>query len=279
MTERELITRSYDDGAQREYGRLLQSPLQEAEWELTVELIDEYVAQGSAVVDIGAGPGRYSEHLLKRRGCEVGLVDLSGSCLALFNSRVGEADRGRVRFTWESCATDLNWIPGEQFDAALLMGPLYHLLEEGERRRAIAEARRVLKPDGIAVASFISRYPVFSRILTHAPSLLHDQTFLEDLFERGLVRAQHGITSMTDHFRCWPQEAKALMEAGGFETLRMRNLEGVGAFFQARQEKVLAEQRDKRAWFDILRRTCELPDLLGATLHFLYVGRKNRSDA
>ena len=70
-----------------------------------------------------------------------------------------------------------------------------------------------------------------------------------------------------------------MMEAGGFETLRMRNLEGVGAFFQARQEEVLAGQRDKKAWFDILRRTCELPDLLGATLHFLYVGRKIRGDA
>ena len=112
MTEREQITRSYDDGAQREYGRLLQSPLQEAEWELTIELIDEYVPEGSSVVDIGAGPGRYSEHLLKRRGCEVGLVDLSESCLALFNSRVGEAHRGRVQFTWKSCATDLSWIAG-----------------------------------------------------------------------------------------------------------------------------------------------------------------------
>ena len=69
-----------------------------------------------------------------------------------------------------------------------------------------------------------------------------------------------------------------MMEAGGFETLRMRNLEGVGAFFQACQEKALAEERDKQAWFDILRRTCELPDLLGATLHFLYVGRKPRGD-
>ena len=279
MTERELISRSYDDGAQREYGRLLMSPLHEAEWELTVDLIDEYVAEGSKVVDIGAGPGRYSEYLLKRRRCEVGLVDLSGSCLTLFNSRIGEAYRGRVQFTWKSCATDLSWIPGEQFDAALLMGPLYHLLEEGERRRAIAETCRVLKPGGIAVASFISRYPVFSRMLTHDTSLLHDAAFLDDLLERGLVRGASGITSMTDHFRCWPQEARAMMEAGGFETLRMRNLEGVGAFFQVRQEKVLAEERDKQAWFDILRRTCELPDLLGATLHFLHVGRKNRGNA
>ena len=66
-----------------------------------------------------------------------------------------------------------------------------------------------------------------------------------------------------------------MMETGGFETLRMRNLEGVGAFFQAKQEKVLITERDKNAWFDILRKTCELPDLLGATLHFIYVGRKN----
>lgn len=269
------MTRAYDDGAQCEYSRLLQSPLHEAEWALTIDLIDEFVADESAVVDIGAGPGRYAEYLLKQRRCRVGLVDLSEECLDLFNCRIGASHRERVQFTWNSCATDLSWIPDSTFDAALVMGPLYHLVTQEERNRAIAEALRVLVPGGHVFATFISRYPVFSRILTHDPALLHDGEFLENLLERGLVFGKDGITSMTDHYRCWPQQAKEMMEAGGFKTVRMRNLEGVGAFFQARQEKVLSSQRDKEAWFDILRKTCELPDLLGATLHFVYVGWKH----
>ena len=279
MTAREAIARAYGDGAQKEYGRLLQSPLHEAEYALTIDLIDEYVAEQSTVVDIGAGPGRYAEYLLKQRGCQVGLVDLSDECLALFNSRVGASHSNRVMFTWKSCATDLSWIPDGGFDAALLMGPMYHLLTAGERERAIAETMRILRPDGFVLASFISRYPVFARILSRDPELLHDREFLDDLFDRGLVKARHGITSMTDHFRCWPQQARAMMEAGGFETVRMRNLEGVGALLMARQQKVLSAERDKQAWFELLRRTCEQPDLLGATLHFVYAGRKSSAHA
>ena len=40
MTEREVITRAYDEGAQREYARLVQSPLHEAEWSLIIDLVD-----------------------------------------------------------------------------------------------------------------------------------------------------------------------------------------------------------------------------------------------
>ena len=275
MTEREVITRAYDEGAQREYARLVQSPLHEAEWSLVIDLIDEYIACESVVVDIGAGPGRYAEYLLKQRNCQVGLVDLSEECLALFTSRIGASHQERVKFTWKSCATDLSWIPEGTFDTVLLMGPLYHLVTEQERKKAIAEALRILVPGGFVFATFISCYPVFSRILTHDPSLLHDEKFLDNLLNQGMVFAKDGISSMTDHFRCWPQQARLMMETSGFETLRMRNLEGVGSFFQAKHEKVLTTGRDKNAWFDILRKTCELPDLLGATLHFIYVGRKN----
>ena len=35
-------------------------------------------------------------------------------------------------------------------DAVLLFGPLYHLTEAADRQRALAEATRVLRPDGRA---------------------------------------------------------------------------------------------------------------------------------
>src|SRR5205814_5788324 len=44
------------------------------------------------------------------------------------------------------------------FDAVLLMGPLYHLLEESERQRALAEARRVARSGGTIVVTAISRF-------------------------------------------------------------------------------------------------------------------------
>ncbi len=38
------------------------------------------------------------------------------------------------------------------------MGPLYHLIEETDRKAAIKGALRLLKPNGIIFASFISNY-------------------------------------------------------------------------------------------------------------------------
>jgi SAM-dependent methyltransferase len=43
-------------------------------------------------------------------------------------------------------------------DAVLELGPLYHLVERGERLAALREARRVLRPGGVVAAAIISRF-------------------------------------------------------------------------------------------------------------------------
>jgi SAM-dependent methyltransferase len=44
------------------------------------------------------------------------------------------------------------------FDAVLLLGPLYHLLDPQDRLLALREARHVSKPGGIVFAAAISRH-------------------------------------------------------------------------------------------------------------------------
>ena len=44
------------------------------------------------------------------------------------------------------------------YDVVLLMGPLYHLPERRERLRALREARRVARADGLVVVATISRF-------------------------------------------------------------------------------------------------------------------------
>ncbi len=46
----------------------------------------------------------------------------------------------------------------ESQDAVLLFGPLYHLTEAGQRRQALAEARRVLRPGGRLLARAVCRF-------------------------------------------------------------------------------------------------------------------------
>ncbi len=57
MPYRKTITEAYDAGAEAEYNRLTENPLRKAEYQLILELLDEYIPDGSSIIDIGSGPG------------------------------------------------------------------------------------------------------------------------------------------------------------------------------------------------------------------------------
>ncbi len=56
----------------------------------------------------------------------------------------------------EADARDLTRWPDDSFDAALSLGPFYHLPDPADRERAAAELARVLKPGGLA---FVALHP------------------------------------------------------------------------------------------------------------------------
>lgn len=278
LTDRSLIARLYDRGAEAEQHRLLQSPREQAEFALAKELLAEYVAPKSRVLDVGAGPGRYAEFLLRDLGCRVGLVDLSPRSLDLFRRRIPNAEASKILFTRAGCATQLDSLEAHPFDAVLLMGPLYHLLEPEERRAAIEQALRLLKPGGQLFATFISPFSVFPRLLKNDGALLSNERFMDDLLHRGrapnsMAVASDGAEQPYDFFSCWPSQARALMERCGVETMRMRSLEGLIGLLGDAQIRPLNQAARRHAWIRFHRSNCEHPDVLGATTHYLLVGQ------
>ena len=65
-----------------------------------------------------------------------------------------KAKSGLVK-AYQGNALRLKRFHDEEFDMALLFGPLYHLQEEGEKLKSLAEAKRVLKTGGILLAAYI----------------------------------------------------------------------------------------------------------------------------
>lgn len=271
MSDVHKIAAYYDHCVQEEYLRLTRPPVQE-ELILTIDLLNEYIPPDSRVIDIGAGPGRYAEYLIQEKNCKVALIDISEESLKDFKKRLPHRYHENIILIQKSSATDLRFIADASFDYALLMGPLYHLTEKAEREQAIRESRRILKPNGLIFASFISPYMVIPRFLNRGISLIENPEVVADVIDHGIIDPV--LSDFIDQFRCWPHQAKAMMEAEGFETLRIRNMEGVGTFFRDQQREDLDTPARKEAWLNILRKTCENPDLLGATIHFLYVGKK-----
>jgi SAM-dependent methyltransferase len=125
------------------------------EFARTKELLERHLPQVPArVLDVGGGPGAYALWLAGR-GYQVMLVDPVPMHVSEAAAR---AARSAHPFTAAlGDARDLDQADGT-FDVVLLFGPLYHLPDRGERRRALSEAARVVRPGGIVAVAAISRF-------------------------------------------------------------------------------------------------------------------------
>ena len=102
----------------------------------TMRYIEKYIRPGHRVLEVGAGTGRYS-HALAGRGYAVDAVELVEHNIEIFrqNTRPGEP----VTIT-QGNAMDLSAFPDDAYDIVLLLGPLYHLYNAEDKRRALGEA-------------------------------------------------------------------------------------------------------------------------------------------
>jgi len=124
----------------------------------TCALLERYLPKSGLVLDIGGGPGAYAQWLLERGGYAVQLLDIvprhvneanamfaeMGVAASRAQAQVGSA----VRLPFDDCSAD----------AVLLMGPLYHITEREDRRKALEEAFRVMKQGTRLFAAGITRF-------------------------------------------------------------------------------------------------------------------------
>ena len=121
-----------------------------------MELLERLLPTPPAqLLDVGGGPGTYAAPLAGR-GYRVQLVDPVR--LHVEQARQAAASDRAAAFT--AVMGDARELPepDQSQDAVLLFGPLYHLTGAAQRRQALAEARRVLRPGGRLVAVAISRF-------------------------------------------------------------------------------------------------------------------------
>jgi SAM-dependent methyltransferase len=172
-------------------------------------------------------------------------------------------------------ARDLAW-PDGSVDAVMLLGPLYHLPDPDDRRRALAESRRVLRPGGAMFAAAISR---FAPLLDGLRRGFLDDAVYGRIVERGLIDGQHRNEPGRDYFTTaylhLPDELAAEVRGAGFELVELVGLEGPGG-------NLPPDELD-RWWGDPTRRERLLaatrlveqaPALVGASSHLLAVGRR-----
>ena len=99
---------------------------------------------GAVVLDVGTGPGRLLHELAARRADLVlGGVDLSADMVAIANAAAG---RWASRLTFQ--VADVTALPQSDSGVDVVVSTL-SMHEWPDRRRAVAELRRVLRPGGV----------------------------------------------------------------------------------------------------------------------------------
>jgi SAM-dependent methyltransferase len=145
----------------------------------TLELLDRFLPPPPAeVLDVGGGPGLYSS-LLGERGYRMRLVDVLPLHVEQARARGIDAHVGNARSLKER---------DDSYDAVLLLGPLYHLVERADRVRALSEARRVAKAGAPVFGAAISRYASLLDGVVHGH--LAEPEF-QEIVERDLAGGPH----------------------------------------------------------------------------------------
>lgn len=148
--EIEQIEKTYE--IYNEDMRLNRSKAARVEFLTNVHFIEKHLKPTSKILDIGAGAGEYSLYF-EDKGHEVCAIELAETNINAFRKKIKTNHSIELN---QGNAVDLSWFADESFDIVLLFGPLYHLHNEQDRQKCIAEAKRVCKKDGILFFAFIS---------------------------------------------------------------------------------------------------------------------------
>jgi len=261
------ITAYYGREVEMERGRLERHQL---ERDMTWRYFDRYLPSQARILEIGAATGGYTLDLA-RRGHQVTAVDMTAALLEENKKTIAAAGRAqRVRHI-QADARDLGRVYGKDFDAILLMGPLYHLVDEADRKQALSEAFDRLHPGGVIFTAFISRFGIQGHLMKKVPEWIEDQADVRSLLAQGRSPDDHPPGGFRGYFAS-AAEIAPLHEALGFETLVVAGVEPAISADDESYNKLQGIRR--QLWQDLLYELSTEPSIIGASRHLLYIGRK-----
>lgn len=232
-----------------------------------VRYLERFLSRGSRVLEVGAGVGRFTEHL-HRFGARIVVSDLSAEQLRLNEAAAHERGFAASVERWERRdICDLTAHADASFDALVAYGgPLSYVF--GERDRALAECGRVLRPGGLLFASVMSLWGTMHRHLASVQVLPRENT--DRIIISGDLTKETDPTS-THHCHMYQSgDLRAFVERGRFEVVVLAASSALTTGHPAEFETSPALWEALLEWEEL---ACGAPGYLDAGTHLIVVAR------
>lgn len=224
------------------------------------QCIEEYMKENNlgkneetSILDIGAGTGRYSVPL-SEEGYDVTAVELVKYNLGILKKK------GSNVKAYQGNALKLKRFSDNSFDVTLLFGPMYHLISDEDKKKALSEAKRVTKPGGyILVAYVMNDYAVVRYGI--------QEDNIKSIVEEGRVsesfRTIPNEESLYDYVRL--EDIDSYNEAVGLNRVKILSPDGPANYIRPFLNKLDEESFEHFVSYQMA--VCERSDLLGAGAH------------
>ena len=245
-----------------EDSRLQRSRHGQLEYAVTMHYIHRFIKPGAKVLEVGAGTGRYSIALAKE-GMNVTAVELVESNLSVLRKN---SEGIRSLRSFQGDATNLSQFDDQTFDMTLVLGPLYHLYDADDVQKAIDEAVRVTKKNGVILFAFLSVYGImYDNYFQGNWAAGQEENFTKD------YRVRHFKEQLFTGYDI--KEFESLFDGKPVQWITTAGTDGIVEAIEDRTDFKITDE-DFPAFVDWYLAFSEKRELLGATSHLLYICRK-----
>jgi ubiquinone/menaquinone biosynthesis C-methylase UbiE len=255
--------------ASREQDRLV-GGLAELELVRTREILRRHLPPPPLrILDVGGATGVHAAWLLED-GYRVHLVDITPS----------HVEQARTALTGRGLTAEVGdarhlAAPDGSFDAVLVFGPLYHLVERADRVAALEEARRVVEPAGLVAVAAISRFA--SLIDGLARGFLFEPEFRR-IVRRDLADGRHVNPDNRPHwfttaFFHHPEQLHEEITAAGLAVVELLGVEGIAGWLPHLGAR-WGRDADRETILEATRLIEAEPTLLGLSAHLLAIAKR-----
>ena len=223
-----------------------------------IKYIEKYLKKTDKIIDIGAGTGKYSKYF-NDLGYDVTAVELVKHNLRQIEDKGIKAILGN--------AIDLSKIKDEIYDITILFGPMYHLISMEEKIKALNEAKRITKKDGLIFISYcMNEYA----IITHG----FIEGNIKESIKKNLVDENYKITPKKEDLYSFVrlEDIDYLKDKLNLKRECIISQDGPTEYIKKVINKM--DEATFNIYMDYHFKTCERKEMLGSSRHILDILKK-----